>query len=68
MQIIFNPLQRVVKAKAPGKSGWGIGLSLVRGVAEAHGGKISVTSDEKSGSTFTLSLPIARPAQAKKAA
>jgi signal transduction histidine kinase len=38
--------------------GWGLGLSLVRGVAEAHGGTISVTSSEAEGTTFTLRLPI----------
>jgi signal transduction histidine kinase len=37
--------------------GWGLGLSLVRGVAEAHGGTIRVESDESSGTTFTLRLP-----------
>ncbi len=32
---------------------WGMGLALVKMVAEAHGGKIKVESNEKDGTTFT---------------
>ncbi len=38
--------------------GTGIGLSVARRVAEAHGGHIWVTSSEEEGTTFFLSLPI----------
>ena len=38
--------------------GTGLGLTLVRHTAEAHGGKISVESKEGQGSTFSLRLPI----------
>lgn len=37
--------------------GTGIGLSLVKSIAEAHHGSVSVTSEPGQGSTFTLSLP-----------
>jgi PAS domain S-box-containing protein len=48
--------------RAPGQptshvSGWGIGLTLVKGVAEAHGGKILVSSVPGDGTTFTVTLP-----------
>lgn len=44
---------------------WGLGLALVRACAEAHGGTVSVESDEDAGTTFTLVLPLdARPHQA----
>ncbi|WP_324720538.1 sensor histidine kinase [Salinimicrobium sp. HB62] len=35
---------------------WGMGLYLVRIVAEAHGGKVSLTSNEKEGTTFEVIL------------
>ena len=38
--------------------GWGIGLSLVRGIAQAHGGAVTATSDAQQGTTFTLRLPV----------
>lgn len=37
--------------------GSGLGLYIVRRIAEAHGGSVSVISDVGQGSTFTLSLP-----------
>ena len=38
--------------------GWGIGLTLVRGVAEAHGGSVKVKSEIDTGTIFTVVLPI----------
>ena len=38
--------------------GTGIGLSVVRKAAEAHRGHVWVISDDKSGTTFSLSLPM----------
>jgi len=44
--------------------GWGLGLALVKGLAEAHGGSVHVESGAGAGTKFTLKLPIrARPAQ-----
>jgi PAS domain S-box-containing protein len=39
--------------------GAGLGLYLVRVIAEAHGGSVSVASEPKKGSTFTIKLPFA---------
>lgn len=36
---------------------WGIGLTLVKGVVEAHGGQVTVTSDLESGTVFMVTLP-----------
>jgi len=41
----------------PGKEGVGLGLAIVKEIIDAHGGKVSVTSREGKGSTFTFSLP-----------
>ena len=35
----------------------GLGLYISRVIVEAHGGEIGVASDEKAGTTFTLTLP-----------
>ena len=39
-------------------SGSGIGLAIVRELVMAHGGTVDVTSDGRSGTTFTLRLPL----------
>lgn len=41
-----------------GKSGTGLGLALVRAIAQAHGGEASVRSVVGEGSTFALALPL----------
>jgi signal transduction histidine kinase len=37
--------------------GAGLGLAIVRKLAEAHGGTISVRSSQDIGTTFTIRLP-----------
>ncbi len=39
--------------------GTGLGLSVSLGIAEAHGGQLTVASERGAGATFTLCLPIA---------
>ena len=57
-QHIFDAYSRAPSADASGRIGWGLGLTLVRGTAEAHGGHVSLTSDARSGTTFTIELPL----------
>jgi signal transduction histidine kinase len=42
--------------------GLGIGLSVSRGLIEAHGGRISVHSEEGRGTTFEIRLPVTQEA------
>jgi len=56
---IFEPFYRGADAVAQQIHGNGLGLSLVRRIVEAHGGKVSATSRPGSGSAFTITLPAA---------
>ena len=56
---LFEPFYRGRYAIERQIHGNGLGLSLVKRIAEAHGGRVSVTSTPESGSTFTLHLPAA---------
>ena len=58
---IFEPFYRGREAAAAQVHGSGLGLSLARGVVEAHGGRISVESEPGRGSVFTLHLPATGP-------
>ena len=54
---IFEPFYRGRFAIDRQIHGNGLGLSLVKRIAEAHGGRVSVLSSPDQGSTFTLHLP-----------
>jgi signal transduction histidine kinase len=54
---IFEPYARSSSASHSSLSGWGLGLTLVRGVAEAHGGRVTLVSGAD-GTTFTIDLPL----------
>lgn len=55
---LFAPFAQSQSAVARGPGGWGLGLTLVRGCAEAHGGTVRVESGPESGTTFTIELPL----------
>jgi PAS domain S-box-containing protein len=54
---LFELFQRTKTAVASGHQGWGIGLPLVKGIVEAHGGRIWLESHPGSGTTFIIELP-----------
>ncbi|MGN6333118.1 MAG: EAL domain-containing protein [Motilibacteraceae bacterium] len=68
---LFERFFRARAASSRSIEGTGIGLSLVREIAELHGGGVDVDSRLDEGSTFTVRLPLAagaRPATAPGAA
>lgn len=56
---VFEPFYRGKAAIANQIHGSGLGLSLVKRIADAHGGRVEVTSEVGRGSTFTMCLPAA---------
>ena len=54
---IFQPFYRGTTGKRI-KQGMGLGLSIARDLAVAHGGRLALESRPGGGSTFTLWLPI----------
>lgn len=58
---IFEPYYRLKRDARGEKGGSGIGLAVVRGLVEKHGGSVTVGSAAGSGALFSLVLPIAGP-------
>ena len=58
---IFERFFRVDPSRQRNSSeGSGLGLSIVDAVMRGHGGRVSVTSEQGKGSTFTLFFPLAQ--------
>ena len=53
--ILFEPYRRLKSAED--KVGWGLGLTMVKGMVDAHKGSIIVDSDKNKGTTFRIKLP-----------
>ncbi len=55
---IFQPFFRATEASSRDEKGVGLGLSIARSIAEAHGGRIELESNIGHGSSFTVLLPM----------
>ncbi|MFQ5537106.1 MAG: ATP-binding protein [Gemmatimonadota bacterium] len=55
---------RFWQANRQDRTGAGLGLAIVRGIARAHGGDAFVASREGEGATFVLRLPVDGPTEA----
>ena len=57
LPLLFEQYRRSKSAREGRQTGWGLGLALVKGVADAHGGDVLVDSSEGVGTTFVLRVP-----------
>lgn len=55
---IFEPFLQVDSSMTRGYEGIGLGLALVKRIAEMHQGKIHIESEEGAGALFTVSIPV----------
>lgn len=61
---IWDRFYKADRARASGKGGSGLGLTIVRHLVEAHGGKVEVQSIAGKGSAFSVWLPLATDSKA----
>lgn len=58
---IFNKFSRIDNPLTREVEGTGLGLYITKSLTNAMGGEISVASEDKKGTTFTVVLPVATP-------
>jgi signal transduction histidine kinase len=58
LERIFERHFRGQNARSSRDDGSGLGLPMAKSIITAHGGRITVTSIENAGSTFTVTLPL----------
>jgi signal transduction histidine kinase len=58
---LFQKFRRATSQDTSAPQGWGLGLTVVKGVVDAHNGKIHVASAEGIGTRFTLEIPCSPP-------
>ena len=63
---IFEPFFRVDKSRSRQLGGAGLGLPLVRAIAQLHGGSVWVEEGENCGSRFIMKLPASLPRRTEK--
>lgn len=59
-ELLFNDFVRIRNKKTRDITGSGLGLSIVKKVADLYGGSIGVDSEPDKGSVFTLRIPVKR--------
>lgn len=61
---LAHVFDRFWQADRQGRAGAGLGLSIVKGIVEAHCGTIRVESEVGEGTTFSFTVPVAPPSRA----
>jgi signal transduction histidine kinase len=56
---LLEPFRRLESSRSRSTGGYGLGLAVVRAVAQAHGGRIAVLARREGGLEVTVSLPLA---------
>ena len=56
---LLEPFRRLESSRARSTGGYGLGLAVVRAVAQAHGGRVAVLARREGGLEVTVSLPMA---------
>ena len=59
LQHVFDRFYRTDTSRSRESGGVGLGLSIVAAIAEAHAGRVSVSSADGKGASFRVELPLA---------
>ncbi|MFA7255329.1 MAG: PAS domain S-box protein [Candidatus Omnitrophota bacterium] len=63
---MFEKFQQFSRTAGPGEKGFGLGLSIAKGIMDLHGGQIWIKSELGKGTRLTFSLPLYQKEEVQK--